>query len=441
MPHSICKELVLVLLFGFLLSQMVLAAGESHRGHYNVDTFGAKGDGKTDNTKSFQKALDAASKDGGGIVDVPTGQFLIKGHLNIPKYVTLKGTMQAPPAAMPVGIDNRTEREISESMTNCSTLLAVENKGNEDGTPFIQMNTQSTITGIRIYYPDQNDTNPIQYPWCIRGSGDNNSLINVMVLNPWKGVDFGTKEVGRHYIHGLYGQPLKVGLYISRCYDVGRVEDVHFWCFWSLKAQDWTRENGVAFMISRTDFQFVSNSFCWMYHIGFLFTTGDMGPAGCGGVMLTNCSADGQGLGVVIEDSQWHAGITFNNSFIWGKVIVKPTNHGLVRFNTCTFNPSAIDPAHNIEASGNGDVSFNQCNFIYRTTPSIVADCRALNVSSCEFMALEDCQDRPKDYEAETIQLGAKLKGATILGNRFRMNSNVKNESQGKVAIDNNIVY
>ncbi len=84
------------------------------KGVYSVTSFGAKGDGKTDDTVAFQKALDAAGKDGGGIVFVPTGNYLIKGHLEIPEAVTLMGVFQAP-----------TARTINKG----STLLAVEGKG------------------------------------------------------------------------------------------------------------------------------------------------------------------------------------------------------------------------------------------------------------------------------------------------------------------------
>ena len=44
--------------------------------YYNVLTFGAKGDGKTNNTKAINAAIDAAAKNGGGTVYFPAGNFL-----------------------------------------------------------------------------------------------------------------------------------------------------------------------------------------------------------------------------------------------------------------------------------------------------------------------------------------------------------------------------
>ncbi|MBS7337905.1 MAG: hypothetical protein KIG81_08640, partial [Thermoguttaceae bacterium] len=56
----------------------------------NVLDFGAKGDGTTDNTEAFQKALDSIDPQG-GVVVVPNGQYLFTGSLVIPQSVTLRG--------------------------------------------------------------------------------------------------------------------------------------------------------------------------------------------------------------------------------------------------------------------------------------------------------------------------------------------------------------
>ncbi len=45
-------------------------------GTFNVTTYGAVGDGKTDNTTAIQAALTAAGAAGGGTVTVPSGTFL-----------------------------------------------------------------------------------------------------------------------------------------------------------------------------------------------------------------------------------------------------------------------------------------------------------------------------------------------------------------------------
>ncbi|MGN6370425.1 MAG: glycoside hydrolase family 28 protein [Phycisphaerae bacterium] len=53
------------------------AAATNPAAEYDVKAFGAVGDGKTKDTAAFQKALDTCAVNGGGVVVVPAGNFLI----------------------------------------------------------------------------------------------------------------------------------------------------------------------------------------------------------------------------------------------------------------------------------------------------------------------------------------------------------------------------
>lgn len=59
-----------------------------HTAIYNIEDFGAIGDGIKLNTKSIQAAIDKAAKNGGGTVEIPEGKFLtgtihLKSHVNL----------------------------------------------------------------------------------------------------------------------------------------------------------------------------------------------------------------------------------------------------------------------------------------------------------------------------------------------------------------------
>lgn len=56
---------------------------------YNITDFGAVGDGATLNTESVQRAIDTCTKENGGIVFVPAGDFVI-GTLELKSDVTLR---------------------------------------------------------------------------------------------------------------------------------------------------------------------------------------------------------------------------------------------------------------------------------------------------------------------------------------------------------------
>src|SRR3974390_2291429 len=92
------------ILSALFLSTALLMCAAPAPDQYSVLDFGAKGDGKTDDTAAFQKALDAASKAGGGVVYAPRGNYFFAGHLSVPGAVTLKGMWESVPSH--VGIRN-----------------------------------------------------------------------------------------------------------------------------------------------------------------------------------------------------------------------------------------------------------------------------------------------------------------------------------------------
>ena len=106
----------------------------------SVLDFGAKGDGRTDDTAAFQRALDAATKTGGGTVHAPRGNYFFAGHLNVANGVTLEGIWQSVPAH--TGLRNAGLRKPTDDGT---TFLITENAGQEAGAPFITLNHNTQI--------------------------------------------------------------------------------------------------------------------------------------------------------------------------------------------------------------------------------------------------------------------------------------------------------
>jgi hypothetical protein len=58
---------------------------------YNVHDYGAKGDNQTDDTYAIRRALAWAGKQGGGVVYLPRGTYLVTSKLVVPPRTTLRG--------------------------------------------------------------------------------------------------------------------------------------------------------------------------------------------------------------------------------------------------------------------------------------------------------------------------------------------------------------
>jgi len=244
----------------------------------DVKSYGATGDAQTDDTAAFQRALDAAAQ--GGTVYAPPGRCLFRGTLNVPVGVTLRGSFACVPSH--TGVRDHGQPKPGEDGT---ALFVAAGRGNEDGTPFLTLNTNSSVCGLTIYYPEQiADDEPVPYPWTIVMRGKNPAVFDVELLNPYQGIDASQNE--RHNIRNITGQPLRRGIWVDAIYDIGRVENVHFNPWWSSnrKLLNWQMTHGEAFIFGRADWEYVLNTFCFAYKVGYRFVQTSTG--GCNGNFL-----------------------------------------------------------------------------------------------------------------------------------------------------------
>ncbi len=391
----------------------------------SVRDFGAVGDGKTDDTAAFQKALDAVGKAGGGTLYAPRGNYFFAGHLNVPDGVTLAGLWQSVPAHN--GLRNA---GLPKPTDDGTTFLVTEGKGQEDGPAFITLNTNSTLKGVVLYYPEQHiDAEPAPYPWAIAMRGKNPAVLAVEMLNPYNGIDATQNE--RHLIRDVHGQPLRRGVFVDSIYDIGRVENVHFNPWWSMRPKlfQWQMENGEAFIFGRSDWQYVYNTFCFGYKVGYRFIKSDRGV--CNGNFL-GIGADDCYTSLVVDGCAPFGLLITNGEFVSfhgpdpTMINVGKGNTGSVRFVNCAF----WGPCNQIaKIAGRGTVGFGDCTFTQwggkeGTLPAIQAQSGTVLIRGCEFR-----QDRPQ------IQLGKNVHRAVIAENIFTGAERIDNQSEGNVQI------
>jgi hypothetical protein len=424
----LAKHLCMVLL-GVHACTAGVHAQNSHTGFFNVRDFGVAGDGKTDDTTAFQKALDAAAQAEGGVVHAPRGNYLFKGHLNVPAAVTLVGLWQSVPAHN--GIRNR---GLPKPTDDGTTFLVTEGAGSEDGPAFITLNTNSTLKGVVLYYPEQNvDDVPKPYPWAISMRGKNPAVLAVEMLNPYNGIDATRNE--RHLIRDVHGQPIRRGILVDSIYDIGRIENVHFNPWWSMKPKlfKWQIENGEAFIFGRSDWQYVTNTFCFGYKIGYKFIRSKAGV--CNGNFL-GIGADNCHTALVVEQCAPYGLLITNGEFVSFRgpnptmIEVTRDNTGSARFVNCAF----WGPCNQIaKIAGTGTVGFGDCTFVQwggkeKTRPAIQAQSGTVLIRGCEFR-----QDRPQ------IRLGKDVSRAVIAENIFTGAERIDNQSEGNVQIGLNV--
>jgi len=395
---------------------------------YSVLDFGAKADGKTDDTAAFQKALNSVSEAGGGVVYAPRGNYFFAGHLDLPRAVALEGVWESVPAH--TGLR---DHEAGKPLDDGTTFLVTENEGNETGAPFITMHDDSTLKGVVIFYPNQHsDGEPRPYPWAIAMRGKNPAVLGVELLNPYNGIDASENE--RHLIRDVQGQPLRRGIFVDQIYDIGRIEDVHFNPWWSVKPRlfRWQEEHGEAFIFARSDWQYVFNTFCYGYNVGYKFISSKSGV--CNGNFL-GIGADDCFTSVDVEESAEYGLLISNGEFTSfhgpdpTMVLIGPTNSGSVRFENCAF----WGPCNQIaKIGGTGTVGFSDCTFVQwdrnqEGRAAVQAESGTILVRGCEFQQ-DDSQ----------VELGEGVRRAIISDNVFTGKARIVNHSKNSAFIGNN---
>jgi hypothetical protein len=388
---------------------------------WNAAELGAVADGKTDNTAPLQKALDTAGKAGGGIVELPAGRYRVNGTLSIPAGVTLQGTYRVPPTAA-----SQTEKP------DGTILQAYAGRGSREGTPFIRLaGRNSAIAGLVVNYPEwkRADVPPVPYPPCVE-SHDTESVAvtECCFLNPYEAIKL--VRAFRHLVRNVTGYPSCRGIFVDECYDIGHIENVHFWPFGVSYQPDepyckWVNTQGVAFEFARTDWHYVHNTFCFGYGVGYKFSESKTGATNGNFLGL---GADCCRRAVLVEQVQEPGLLITNGEFVgrWSGtdsvcVEIGPNVRGKVSLTNCSFW-GPMDRCVWMRGAV-GQFTANACHFVEwdnraAGSPAIQLAAGKAIVQGCTF-----------NRKGLHVEAGEQVRSAILIGNQAEGGFSVRNKA------------
>jgi len=386
---------------------------------------GVKADGTCDATAAIQRALDAAGQKGGA-VRLPAGTYLVAGSLKIPEGVALIGSNQAPVYIEPL---------------MGTVILATGGRDKEDAPALFEMGNSATVQGLTVFYPDQKPDDIHPYAWTFHLRGGDNTVENVTLINSYNGIQIGPEQNVRHRIRSVSGCVLRRGIWLDNCTDIGRIENVQWHCHWWTSPKvggDWEKvfkymwENCEGFVLARTDWEYVTNTFIFPVNIGYHFIATEHGAmngqlCGIGADAANRCIVVNaiQPMGLLITNGQF---VAFNGENPI-EIVVNPTCAGSVRLQNCAFWGPAVQ---NVVSHSQSFLSLSNCYFSSGRPDNpdkalVEADGGKLQVQGCSFATPEP-----------SILLGKGLKHAIVTGNNGARGVTIINQIGNQAIIADN---
>jgi hypothetical protein len=253
---------------------------------FNIEDYGAVGDGTTDDTAAIKSAISEAGPSGprtGNVVFFPAGRYLVTSALEVPPGLTLQGAGWNTPG--------------SQANVFAGSWIFVEAGANF--SPVTLSGSGGSVRGLGFNVPDQSTTTPAAAGAMILIREHNTLVEDVCLYNPYGGIfiDGGARAT----IRRVLGQPIQFGIKVDNSLDTNYIDGVHFWLFWQgtgTPIGDYQLANGTAIGLFRADNPHLSNILALHYNAGLSLSTSGAGIPHK--VHLVNTDFDGCVTGVHI---------------------------------------------------------------------------------------------------------------------------------------------
>lgn len=264
---------------------------------YNVLTYGAVGDGVTDDTNAIRSAITAAGI--GGTVLLPRGTYRISGTLTLDRVHMLGYESGGWPS----------DDEVLPAILVTQT-----------GTPAVTCLSSSSVHGVIFRYNANPNANPpVVYAPTIRLSGVGISISNVKTECAYDGIIAdGTSNVGRVNLENVFlVETIHTGVYITKAYDVATLRNVEVFG---------TNTNfsgsGTAYKFGRCDALQMTKCFVLNAYKGYEFVNDTSSGGGTTTGCVSQTSADASSYGYWISSAATLHITSVQNLTHFGAIVV-----------------------------------------------------------------------------------------------------------------------